>query len=88
MASSTHRINTEIYQRTTRIFQNKRNALPPDRLKLLATEVVDRLVALNHSHDVVLAEDISEFELDAFCDALLHASSEEGKREFLRTFFD
>ena len=57
MANSMHSVDTEIYQRSVEVFRNKRNSLPPEHLKDLAAEVVQRLVAMRKNVEPAIEHD-------------------------------
>jgi MerR family transcriptional regulator, light-induced transcriptional regulator len=67
----THPVDTDIYQRVNTLFGSKRNSLPPEHIKHLATEVINRLSILGPPMIPVEALDIAKETVSEFCDLLL-----------------
>ena len=76
MANSMHSVDTEIYQRSVEVFRNKRNSLPPEHLKDLAAEVVQRLVAMRKNAEPAIEHDADAQQLSDFCAVLLDSAPE------------
>ncbi|MBK5946490.1 hypothetical protein CCR83_08610 [Rhodobacter veldkampii DSM 11550] len=73
--TETHAINTELYHRANRLFDNKRNSLPAERIERLATEVIQRLVKLGPPVLRVDVNTIAPETVSEFCDLLLQPDS-------------
>lgn len=71
MIDDTPAIDAETYQRATGLFQNKRTFLPPERVQLLASEVVHRLSQLGRPAIIVEAAKIDTGTVDDSCNLLL-----------------
>lgn len=71
MARDSASLDAEVFARTASIFSAKRTALPPDAVKAVASEIVNRLAQSTKRMPAFDLSNISEESINAFCDALV-----------------
>lgn len=71
MAQDAHSLDVDIFQSAAALFIKKRNALPVDQVKGVATEVVQRIMSIGAHGNFVDETKVSERRLKEFCDVLL-----------------
>ncbi len=76
MKRETALLDRQMFDRTRSLFATKREALPPEAVEAVASDIVRRLVQLPQVAQVFDAPKIDEAEISAFCDTLVHPDAD------------